>query len=239
MALHIFKNKDALTRATAEWITELIEEKLKRQSRFTWCLSGGSTPKQLYSLLHVEPFRSRIDWSKLHIFFGDERAVPFEDERNNGKMASDNLLDNVPIPLDQIHFMKTDIDPMMSAIEYENLLHQYFDKSTFTFDLVLLGMGDDAHTLSIFPGSSLVNEKEKWATSVYVPSQQMDRITLTPGVVNESEKIMFLIAGDSKASALKQVKEGPYDPMKYPSQLIQPTKGELHWFIDEAAAKEL
>jgi 6-phosphogluconolactonase len=127
----------------------------------------------------------------------------------------------------------------MSAIEYENLLHRYFNKSTFTFDLVLLGMGDDAHTLSVFPGSYLVNEKEKWTTSVYVPSQKMDRITLTPGVVNESEKIMFLIAGDSKASALKQVKEGPYDPMKYPSQLIQPTKGELHWFIDEAAAKEL
>lgn len=239
MALHIFKDKDTLTYAAAEWITELIENKLTQAPRFTWCLSGGSTPRQLYSLMHVEPFRSRIDWSKLHIFFGDERVVPFEDEGNNGRMASDNLLSHVPIPPDQIHFMRTDIDPMMSAIEYEKILHQYFDKATSTFDLTLLGMGDDAHTLSIFPGSSLVNEREKWAATVYVPSQQMDRITITPSVVNDSEKIMFLIAGDSKAKALKHVKTGSYDPLRYPSQLIQPTYGELHWFIDEAAAKEL
>jgi len=239
MALHVFKDKETLTYAAAEWITEIIEDKLKNASQFTWCLSGGSTPKQLYSLMHAEPFRNRIDWSKLHIFFGDERVVPIEDERNNGKMASDNLLNHVPIPRDQIHFMRTDVDPIVSAIEYEKILHHYFDNAAFTFDLTLLGMGDDAHTLSIFPGSSLVNEKEKWATSIYVPSQQMDRITLTPGVVNGSDRIMFLIAGDSKANALKHVKNGSYNPIKYPSQLIQPAQGELHWFIDEAAGKEL
>lgn len=239
MELHIFKDKDTLTKAAAEWIAELIETKLKSESRFTWLLSGGGTPKGLYQLMSAEPFREHIDWRKVHIFFGDERVVPFDDERNNGKMANDKLLNHVPIPRNQIHFMKTDIDPEKSSNEYEKILHEYFDQTPSTFDLALLGMGDDAHTLSVFPGSILINENKKWVTALYVPALEMNRITVMPSVVNKSENIMFLVSGNSKASALKHVLNDAYQPDKYPAQLIQPSHGELHWFIDEEAGKEL
>src|ERR1700742_4573670 len=127
MKLHLYKDGEALSQGAAKWIADRIGATLKSKDRFTIALSGGSTPKRLHELLAQAPYKEQVDWSKLHIFWGDERAVPFEDSRNNAKMAYDTLLDFVPVPPAQIHVMRTDIDPEASAIEYEKILHQYFD----------------------------------------------------------------------------------------------------------------
>ena len=239
MELQVYSDAQQLSQAAAKWIAGLIAETLKVQDRFTIALSGGSTPKLLHKILAAAPYKDQIDWSKMHIFWGDERAVPFEDDRNNAKMAYDTLLNFVPVPPSQIHVMRTDIGPEESAIEYEKILHQYFDKTPNTFDLVLLGMGDDGHTLSLFPGTAIVHEEKAWAKAFFLPAQDMYRITLTKTIVNKAAHIAFLTTGTGKAHALKEVLKGAYDPDLYPSQEIKPVNGELHWFVDEAAAAGL
>jgi 6-phosphogluconolactonase len=239
MQLHIYKDPDELSKAAAKWIADCIANTLKKQNRFTIALSGGSTPQKLHAILATSPYREQIDWSKLHIFWGDERAVPSEDNRNNAKMGYDTLLNHVPVPATQIHVMRTDVDPLVSAKEYEEILHGYFDNTTHSFDLVLLGMGDDGHTLSLFPGTDVVWEKEKWVTAFFLVSQNMYRITLTAAIVNQSASVAFLTTGAGKASALKEVLQGKFNPDKYPSQIIQPVNGALHWFVDKDAASHL
>ncbi|HEY4337949.1 MAG TPA: 6-phosphogluconolactonase [Puia sp.] len=238
MELHVFKDGEALSNAAAKFIADHISATLKTRSRYTIALSGGSTPKRLHQILAQSPYREQIDWSKLHIFWGDERAVPFGDDRNNAKMAYDTLLNFVPVPASQIHVMRTDIGPVESAAEYEKILHQYFDNEATSLDLVLLGMGDDGHTLSLFPGQPVIHEEKRWATAFWLQAQDMYRITLTRTIVNRSACVVFLTAGTAKAHALKEVLKGSPNPDLYPSQVIKPV-GELHWFVDEAAAADL
>lgn len=237
--LHIAKDSVQLSTDLAEWIGNYINEVLTKKDRFTFVLSGGSTPKLLYTLLAAKPYNESIPWEKVHFFWGDERAVPFEDSRNNAKMAYDELLDKVGVKAENIHVMRTDIGAQESAAEYEKTLRQYFEGEETTFDFVLLGMGDDGHTLSLFPGTSVIHEKDAWVTSFFLPAQDMYRITLTAPVVNHSAAVVFLAVGTGKAETLKHVLEGEFEPDTYPSQVINPTKGELHWFIDEAAAADL
>jgi 6-phosphogluconolactonase len=239
MELHVFKNPDELSQAVAKWIAGNIADTLKKQDRYTIALSGGSTPKLLHKILAAPPYKDQIEWKKLHVFWGDERAVPFEDDRNNAKMAYDTLLNFVPVPAAQIHVMRTDIGPVESAAEYEQILHGYFDKSVTSFDLVLLGMGDDGHTLSLFPGTAVVHEEKAWAIAYFLKTQDMYRITLTKTIVNRAARIAFLTTGTGKAHALREVQEGAYNPDLYPSQEIRPLTGNLYWFVDEAAAAGL
>jgi 6-phosphogluconolactonase len=238
MQLHIYKDGEALSEAAAGFVSGCITETLRTKDRFTIALSGGSTPKRLHQLLAHSPFKEQIDWSRMHIFWGDERAVPFEDSRNNAKMAYDTLLDFVPVPPSQVHVMRTDIPPESSALEYEKILHLYFDGTPTSFDLVLLGMGDDGHTLSLFPGTEVIHEESAWTKAFFLKAQDMYRITLTTPIVNRSAHIAFLVEGATKAVALHEVLRGPYNPDKYPSQVIKPV-GELDWFLDEAAAADL
>jgi len=238
MELHVYKDGDALSKAAAEWISRRIAGTLSAKPRFTIALSGGNTPKRLHRLLSQPPYRDRIDWARMHVFWGDERAVPFNDPRNNARMAFDTLLDLVPIPPGQIHIMKTDRKPEQSAAEYEQLLREYFDGAHTSFDLVLLGLGDNAHTLSLFPGEPVVHEEKAWAKAFFLREQDMYRITLTRPIVNKAAAVLFLTEGASKAPALKEVLEGDYNPDLYPAQVIKPV-GELLWFVDEAAAAEL
>lgn len=240
MQFHISKNTEELSRQVADWLVERIGNTLKSQDKFTIALSGGSTPKKLHELLASDAYKDKIDWSKLHIFWGDERYVPFSDERNNAKMAFDTLLDHVPVPKEHIHVMRTDIQHEESAVEYEQILADYFHNSTHTFDVVLLGMGDDGHTLSLFPGKTdVIHEQIKWTTSLWLDSQDMFRVTLTAPVVNQAAAVAFLVTGANKAHILHNVIEGEFKPDVYPSQVIKPEPGELHWFIDEAAGAEL
>lgn len=237
--LHIHKDATAVSHALAAWITALIETTLLRQQRFTWVLTGGNSPKLLYELLTQSPYRERIDWSKLHIFWGDERTVPFDDSRNNARMTFEQLLNHVPVVAEQVHIMKTGLTPEESAKAYETILHNYFPGEGTTFDLVLNGMGDDGHTLSLFPGTAVIHEQKAWVTSFFLDAQQMHRITLTAPVVNRACHIAFLTFGSNKANALHEVLEGARNVDLYPSQIIQPATGEVNWFVDEAAASLL
>jgi len=235
MEKHIFKNAEELTRAVADWIVDLINTNTRNKKQFDFLLSGGNTPKSLYHLLATEKYKRQIDWKRINIFFGDERVVPFDDDRNNGRMAYDALLKHVPVPESQIHYINTSIKPEVSALRYESLLREHFAGKEFTFDLSLLGMGDDGHTLSVFPGSEIINEKQRWVVSVFVPAQNMYRVTLTPAVVNASSQVAFLISGASKSKVLSEIFSPTAVPHFYPAQLIQPTNGELHWFVDQEA----
>jgi 6-phosphogluconolactonase len=269
MQLIITKNIDELNWQVAEWMTGHINEVLKEQNQFAIVLSGGSTPKKLYQLLASDEFKDKIDWGKLHVFWGDERYVPFTDDRNNAKMAFDTLLNHVTVPESQIHIMRTDIDSEESANAYEKILKEYFPKATSielraaseepphdsrlmshdsltshvprltTFDLVLLGLGDNAHTLSLFPGEEVVHEIKCLVKSVFVKEVNMQRITLTAPVVNLSKRIAFLVSGQDKADAVSHVLLSEYTPDMYPAQVIKPLNGELFWFLDAAAAINL
>jgi len=252
MQLHIFENIDELSKTVADWIVDHISKTLQEQDRFTLVLSGGSTPKKLHELLASEQYKNKIDWSKLHIFWGDERFVPFNDERNNAKMGFDTLLNHVPVPKEQIYVMQTEnITPENSAKAYEEILKQYFPKAASyelsdlseelqTFDLVLLGLGDDGHTLSLFPGKKeVIHETKKLCSSLWLEAQNMYRVTLTHPIVNHAAAVAFLVTGSGKAKALHEVLNGNYNPDLYPSQIIKPVNGELHWFADEAATSFL
>ncbi|MBK9730742.1 MAG: 6-phosphogluconolactonase [Chitinophagaceae bacterium] len=234
--IHIGKDPVQLCKNLAEWIIECIADVLRSRDHFNLVLSGGNTPRQLYELLAQSPYREKIAWSQLHIFFGDERYVPFDDKRNNGRMAQDALLNHVAIPSSQIHYLRTDLQPEESAAEYETILKSLFSEKEISFDLVLLGMGDDGHTLSLFPGYEIIFEKERWVKSVYNIEQKEQRITLTAPIVNKSASIAFLVTGIQKSTTIKSVIQGNNDPEKFPCQIIKPITGSLHWFIDEAAA---
>jgi len=252
MQLHIAKDINELSTQAANFIVEHINNTLQHQPRFTIALSGGSTPKALHELLAGNDYKNKINWSKVHVFWGDERFVPFNDARNNAKMAFETLLDKVPVLKEHIHIMQTEnITPDESAEAYEKILHEYFplvhthhsdnvpdNTPHTTFDLIILGMGDDGHTLSLFPGKPVIHMVDRWVIDFYLDEQAMYRITLTHPVANHSACVMFLVNGIGKAKALKEVLEGPYNPDVYPSQIIKP-KGELHWFVDEAAASSL
>jgi 6-phosphogluconolactonase len=252
MHLNISKNIDELSQQAAEWMVDYIHKTLQLQDRFTIALSGGSTPKKLHLYLSSEKFKNRIDWQKLHVFWGDERYVPFNDNRNNAKMAFDTLLDHVAVPRSQVYIMRTDIDAGESAEEYEDILREYFPGaasykphvpsdhtshvSHFTFDLVLLGLGDNSHTLSLFPGEKVIHEKDHWVRSIFVREVNMQRITLTAPIVNLSKRIAFLVSGQDKATAVAHILSDNYNPDLYPAQIIKPVNGELFWFLDEEAA---
>lgn len=239
MNLDISKDPEQLSKRFADWMIHHINVTLETQDRFVIALSGGTTPRKLYDLLASEEYKSKIDWAKIHFFWGDERYVPFEDDRNNAKMAFDTLLDHVPANKQHIHIMRTDLSPEESCIAYEKILSEYFRHKKYSFDLVLLGLGDNAHTLSLFPGYDILHEKENWVKAFYLEEQKMYRITLTAPLVNRAACVAFLVAGSDKAEALDNVMYGRRDPELYPAQLIHPFNDELYWFIDEQAAIEI
>jgi 6-phosphogluconolactonase len=239
MELHIAKDANQLSIELAQWIAEYIDAVLENQDRFTLVLSGGSTPKLLYRILAASPYKESIPWEKIHFFWGDERAVSYEDERNNAKMCYEELLNHVPVLADHIHVMRTDVAVESSVAEYNQILDTYFPEGERSFDLVLLGMGDDGHTLSLFPGTKVIHEASQDTFAFYLPAQEMHRITLTAPIVNRAAQVVFLAAGAGKAETLKHVLEGTIDLDTYPSQIIKPVDGGLHWFVDEAAAAAL
>jgi len=234
--LHISKNATELATAAAQWMVNIIEEILRTKPICTIVLSGGSTPKLLHEFLCNTPaFKNAIPWQKIHFFWGDERYVPFDDERNNAKMAFDTLLNKVPVQPANIHCMPTDVPIEEAVLQYRNILAAYFPNAQeSTFDIVLLGMGDDAHTLSLFPNTAIVTDATDDVASLWLASQNMYRITLMPPIVNRAANIAFLVTGTNKQMAYKQVTSSQRNVQLYPAQLIQPTMGKLNWFVDEA-----
>jgi 6-phosphogluconolactonase len=237
--IHVHPDAAAASRASADLLVQTAREAAARNGRFTVALTGGSSPVQLYKLLAAAPYRDQVPWAQTFVFWGDERAVPHADDRNNARMAFDLLLDHVPVPPAQIHRMSGEGPPAESARQYEALLKTHFADGPPQCDLILLGMGDDGHTASMFPGTEVVHERERWVKELYLASQNMYRITLTAPLLNQARRIVFQVFGAGKAATLKRVLEGPYQPDQLPSQLIKPTSGELHWFLDEAAGSRL
>jgi len=202
-------------------------------------LSGGHTPRCLYEILAGPPFRDKVAWEKTHVFWGDERCVPADDRRSNALMTRQVLLDHVSVPPDQIHPILCHEKPTKSAKQYSNLLHDFFSSGPPVFDMILLGLGENGHTASLFPQAEILKDQTAWTASIYVKEQDMHRVTLMPAVINRARLVVFLVSGGSKASALKEVLTEPFDPSRLPAQLVRPQTGELVWLVDKAATAQL
>jgi 6-phosphogluconolactonase len=226
----------ALAKEAAEQCARIAQAAVAQGGRFTIALSGGSTPKLLYSLLADEPYSSGLPWCNTHVFWGDERAVPPEDRDSNFAMAKATLLDRVPIPANQVHRMQAerpDLD--VAAREYEAEIAKAFavppEGEPPTFDLILLGLGPDGHTASLFPHTEAVRERSRWVVRNRVQKLNSDRMTLTAPILNRGATVLFLVSGADKAPALQAVLEGPSDPDRLPAQLIRPASGSSGWSI--------
>jgi 6-phosphogluconolactonase len=232
--IKVFPDPKTLTEEAARRIVASAEVLLAdNQHFFSLVLSGGSTPKALYELLASEPYRSQLNWSKIEIYFGDERCVPPDHADSNFRMAHNAMLSKLPLPECNIHRIRTELPPEQAATEYGQLLREKFRNGGP--DLVLLGMGEDGHTASLFPGTAALDETQHRCVANFVPKLDSWRVTLTYPILNSAEEVMMLIAGVGKAKVLEQVLEGPRDIKQYPIQGIQP-KGKLTWLLDAAAA---
>jgi 6-phosphogluconolactonase len=236
--LHIYKNEKETCYAFAQWFTDLAKETLDKQDRFTVALSGVDTPRLIYKILATE-YATKIDWARVHIFFGDERLVSFADEKNSASGALKMLTDSVPLPQEQIHVIRTDIAPEKAAQEYEGLLHSYFDDKEKSFDLVILGIGEQGNLLSLFSYEEETNHRDAWVIPVLDKQEDVFKVTLTIGAINASSVKAFLVTGKKKEDVVQQVLKGKYDPEKYPAQLIVTANKTVHWFLDEGAAGKL
>ncbi len=229
----------ALTRA-AELFAETARQSIAWRDEFTVALSGGSTPRALYELLAGEVYAPRIPWAGVHVFWGDERCVPPASEESNYRTAHEALLARVPIPESQIHRMRGEDEPLEAARAYERVLLEKFEENPPRFDLILLGMGEDGHTASLFPHSEALDETERWVAAPYVEKLGAHRLTLTLPVINRARRVIFLVAGEAKAAALHTVLESDADPRDWPARLVRPVEGgELIWLVDQEAATQL
>jgi len=229
-----------LQRAGADLIFHEAREAAKARGRFTIALSGGTTPRGLYERLAGDgPWRSGFPWAGTHVFWGDERHVPRDHPDSNARMAIEALLSKVPIPPEAIHPIAGEEPNAGRAAElYETTLRTRFGvtQGVPRFDLVLLGMGSDGHTASLFPGTEALQEERRLVVANWVGKLFTERITMTPSVLNEAELVIFLIAGADKALPLKGVLEGPYEPQQLPAQMVRPHHGRLVYLLDRAAA---
>lgn len=237
--IKIFKDVAALCESTANFIIELADKSIAANGQFVLALSGGSTPNELYKLLATEAFQKRMPWKNTIIFWGDERCVGLDDKLNNAYVAKSLLLDKIDIPTTNLHITPVNLPPAEAAMQYEQDLKGFFKNKPPQFDLIFLGLGENAHTASLFPGTPVLHEKDRWVKEVYVDEQKMYRVTMTAPVLNQAHNIVFLVTGKAKAEVLHTIFNSPYQPEKYPAQLIQPVDGNLYWFIDKAAAEKI
>jgi 6-phosphogluconolactonase len=240
----MFADAEAVSRAAANEFVRCAREAVAARGRFTVALSGGSTPKRMYQLLAEPSFRDQVDWGKVEIFWGDERSVPPDHNDSNYHMAAEAMLRCLPVPAAQVHRMEAErTDRDAAARQYEAALARVFEAAPGgeppAFDLILLGMGPDGHTASLFPHTTALRETARWVAVNYVPKFATDRMTFTAPVLNLAREILFLIAGTDKAEPLHEVLEGPPNCDLYPSQLVRPTAGRLVFFVDRAAAAKL
>lgn len=230
-----FQDLDELSQAAAAEFADLAAKTVARNGSFSVALSGGNTPRTLHHLLATR-YRDEIPWESVSVFFGDERYVPHTDKQSNFRMARETLLDLVPIPQDSIHPIPTDQpDPEEAARLYERTLQNAFGEGENAFDLLLLGMGKEGHTASLFPGLAALDEKERWALAVEVPAVPAKRISLTYPILNRSSAVYFLISGGDKSGALKEVLRDGSDFHTFPACGIAPSSGIVKYWVDSAA----
>jgi 6-phosphogluconolactonase len=236
----ICQDVDELGRkAAAQWLW-LADQAVKARGQFNVALSGGSTPKALYSLLATDEFKKQLAWRHIHLFFGDERCVAPDQAESNYRMVKESLLSRIDIPSENVHRMAGEKAPALAAAEYEAQLRSHFsigDNALPRFDLILLGLGEDGHTASLFPGSSALHETERLVATTYVEKLHAHRLTLTFPVINNGAQISFLVAGASKAVIVKEILTT--EKLEYPAARIAPGNGQLTWFVTQDAASDL
>jgi 6-phosphogluconolactonase len=249
--IRVCEDSRELALEAAKDFARLADQYVVGLGRFTAVLSGGSTPRAMFSLLAEEPFIKTVPWASIYFFWGDERAVPPTHSGSNYRMAKETLLSRVPVPPENIFRIPAELDDReRAAREYSETIRQFFSGEAAPgttsplsawprFDLVLLGMGSDGHTASLFPRTGALKVIDQIAAANYVQKLNAHRITLTSTTINNARNVTFLVAGEDKAQVLKSVIEGPADPELYPSQLVQPRSGRLTWLIDEEAASAL
>ncbi|MEO5911118.1 MAG: 6-phosphogluconolactonase [Pelobium sp.] len=238
MKINAFNQVDEVIKATADFFVACAKEAIADHDRFSVALSGGNSPKKLHELLTSEEYKNQVDWSKVHFFFGDERYVAHDHPDSNYLMAKTTLLDPLNISEAQVNKVDTSLDPASAAQEYERCICKSFNNNPI-FDLILLGLGDDAHTASLFPHTNLLWIDEEMVKEVYLEDKKVYRISFTAPLINKAKHIVFLTFGANKAHAMKAVIEGERNIDQYPAQLIKPTNGTLDWFVDEAAISDL
>jgi 6-phosphogluconolactonase len=244
-SLRIVAGLEELARTAAEEVARLAGDAVRARGRFTFVLSGGSTPRSLFRLLADanDSFRDRIEWSAVHVFWGDERSVPPDHPDSNYRMAREALLDHVPIPAENVHRIPAeDPDPQAAAARYDAELRAVLalpETGFPRFDLILLGLGPDGHTASLFPGNAAVHETQRRVIAPFVEKFNAFRITLTAPVINGAAEVIFLVSGEDKAPALAAVLEGARQVDRYPAQIVRPEDGVLLWLADRAAAQRL
>jgi len=243
MMIKVFQSLEKLNLFAAEKFVEIANEAIGKRNRFTVALAGGSTPKKLYRLLASNNYRNKIDWSKVFFFFGDERNVSPDDEESNFRMAHENLFAPLEIHVNNVFPWLTSYESAEITAEiYQGEIEKFFtlgENEFPRFDLILLGMGADGHTASLFPFTNALGETDKAAVANQVDKLNTTRLTLTFPVINNAANVIFLVAGEEKAETLRTVLEGDFDPEKFPAQNVRPKDGELFWLIDKNVAKLL
>ncbi|MCH8818895.1 MAG: 6-phosphogluconolactonase [Acidobacteria bacterium] len=241
--LVVCDNLEDLGRRTAELFVTLATKAVTSHGRFSVALSGGETPRALHSQLQSDAYVARVPWSEVYVFWGDERYVPHDHPDSNYGMARATMLDQVPIPDENIFPVPTGKgDAESAAGQYQETLRSFFNLDQGEqpqFDLIVLGMGEDGHTASLFPDTAALENSSEVVVANYLEKLDAHRVTLTIPAINQATFVVFLIAGASKASALKEVLEGPYQPNRFPSQFVQPTNGKLLFLVEFEAAREL
>jgi 6-phosphogluconolactonase len=241
--VRVFEDADAVARAAAHEFGRRARARVDAGERFSVALSGGSTPKRLFRLLAGEPLRREVPWPAIDFFWGDERTVPPDHFDSNFGAAYDLLLSRVEVPSESVHRIPAERpDPASAAAAYEEELRRHFRLPAGVLpriDLVLLGMGGDGHTASLFPGSDALRETRRLVVAAWIEKLSTHRVTLTCPVLNNAACILFLVTGAEKAATLREVLEAAGGPARYPAQLIRPRDGQLVWYVDEAAAAGL
>ncbi|MFV2040824.1 MAG: 6-phosphogluconolactonase [Candidatus Hydrothermarchaeales archaeon] len=244
--VRVYPDLEALSRGAAELVIDAAKTCVRRKGFFTLVLSGGATPKRLYTLLGEE-YRDQMPWHSTHIFWGDERNTPQTSLESNYRMAYETLISKAPIPVENIHSVPTTPgNPESAAQAYEKIIGDFFqtksvDAGGASFDFVLLGLGSDGHTASLFPGDPILDEKSRWVCAVHAPPtyQTRERITLTLPAINSADQAVFMVSGSGKKEIVKTILNDPARVRKkLPAAMIQP-KEELKWLLDTIAAEEL
>lgn len=242
--LEIRPDLNTLMRASAERVASISEAAITARGHFTIALSGGSTPKALYELLAGE-YAKHLDWPNFHIFWSDERCVPPDHPDSNYRAARVTMLDYVPVPMSNIHRMYGEIDPLQAADQYEMMLREFFltrvqeNEPAPRFDLILLGMGEDGHTASLFPGTAAIYSQDRWVVGHHIEKLDTWRLTLTPPAINAAANVILLVVGESKAETLRAVFNEDYQPNILPAQSVDPVAGRALWLVDATAASLL
>lgn len=237
--IKIFKEEKQVLEALADFIVAASKKAIKDHGEFNIALSGGSSPRKLYELLATDTYRNQIEWKNVFFFFGDERYVPLDDKNSNYLMAERALFEPLSISHEHVFSVNTALPPAEAARDYEVRMLNHFNKGSCRFDLILLGLGDNSHTASLFPYTKVLHENKALVKEIFVDEVNMYRITFTAPLINAAHTVVFLVYGAGKAEAVHHILKDPTNIEAFPAQLIKPVSGKLYWFMDEAASEKI